>query len=128
MTADKSEKMEKRAVSDNEFELRRPNVVIIHIGHAIDYVFYLAYGLIGLEIVLELAGARDSSGFKQFLNKITEPLLAPFVGLFSDPIFHNQFRFRVSYLVALFIYLLVHVAVYGLLRVIDNKKQTPYDR
>src|SRR5438132_12207466 len=108
--------MEKQAVSDNEFELHRPNVVIIHIRHVVDYVFYLTYGLIGLEIILELAGARDSSGFKQLLNKITEPLLAPFVGLFPDPIFHNQFRLRVSYVVALFIYLLVQVAVFGLLR------------
>ena len=116
--------MEKRALIDNDFELRPPNAIIIRIRHFVDYVFYLAYGTIGLEIVLELAGARDSSGFKHFLNKITEPLLGPFVGLFSDPIFHNQFRFRVSYIVALFVYLLVHVAVYGLLRVIDYKKQT----
>jgi uncharacterized protein YggT (Ycf19 family) len=110
-------------VSDNEFELQRPNAVIIHIRHVVDYVFFLSYGMIGLEIVLELAGARDSSGFKQLLNRITQPLLAPFVGLFPDPLFHNQFRLRVSYVVALLILLLLHVAVYGLLRLIDHKKR-----
>lgn len=88
----------------------------------IDYIFCLAYGMITLEILLELAGASDSSGFKQFLNAITSPLLGPFVGLFSDPLFDQRYRFRVCYVVALVIYMLVHLAAYGLLRLIGGRK------
>lgn len=90
---------------------------------AVDYLFFLLYGMIGLQIILEMAGARDSSGFKQFLNKVTYPFLNPFVGLFPDPMFRDRYRFRVSYAVALSIYLLLHLAVLGLFRLFDKHKR-----
>ena len=50
-----------------------------------DYVFFVIYGLIGLEIVLQLFGARQASGFKRALDSVTLPLLGPFRGLMPDP-------------------------------------------
>jgi uncharacterized protein YggT (Ycf19 family) len=103
----------------------RSRGILERVWRVIDYLFLLAYGIMTLQIVLELAGASDSSHFKQFLNAITTPLLGPFVGLFADPVFKNTHRLRVSYIVALFIYMLVHLAVYGLFRLVQHKRKSP---
>lgn len=113
--------LEKPTLANDGFELPVPNLYH-RIREIIDYLFYLVYGMIGLVIVLDLTGASDSSGFKKFLGKITYPLLGGFVGMFPDPIFQNRFRLRFSYIAALFIYLLLHTAVYGLVRLIDNRR------
>ena len=89
----------------------------------VNYLFCLLYGLVSLEILLDLAGASESSAFKQFLNALTHPFLGPFVGLFFDPVFRGRYRLRVSYMVALMVYTLVHLAAYGLIRLFE-KRQT----
>jgi len=111
-------------LQENAFQLRSKSI-LERLWQITDYLFLLAYGMMTLQIVLELAGASDSSRFKQFLNTITAPLLGPFVGLFADPVFKNIHRLRISYIVALFIYMLVHVAVYGLFQLIQHKRKSP---
>ena len=113
--------LEKPTLANDGFEFPVANIYN-RIREIIDYLFYLVYGMIGLVIVLDLTGASDSSGFKQFLNKITYPLLGGFVGMFPDPIVQNRFRLRFSYIAALFIYLLLHIAIYGLIRLIDRRR------
>jgi len=109
-------------LQESAFELRS-RTILQRAWQIVDYLFLLAYGMMTLEIVLELAGASDSSHFKKFLNTITTPLLGPFVGLFPDPVFKNTHRLRISYIVALFIYMLVHLACYGLFRLVQQKKK-----
>jgi len=87
----------------------------------VDYVFYLVYGIIGLEIVLAAIGARQSAGFKQFIDVIAFPLLAPFKGLMPTPGL-GSVRFMLSYVVALVVYMLLHMAVNGLLRLFVQRK------
>ena len=87
----------------------------------VDYGFYLIYGLIGLEIILEFLAARQSSGFKQFLDAVTTPFLAPFKGLMADPSVGSM-QLMLSYVVALVVYALLHMAVNGLLRLFAEKK------
>lgn len=89
----------------------------------IDYLFFLLYGIIGLIIILEVAGANETSGFKHFLNLMTYPFLSPFSGLFSDLVFRKHHLLRVSYLVALVVYLLLHLAVLGFFRVFEKNRQ-----
>ena len=72
-------------VLETEGELERARS-LGRVSQVIDYVFFLAYSLIGLEIVLELLAARQSSGFKQLLDAVTTPLLAPFRGLMPGPL------------------------------------------
>jgi uncharacterized protein YggT (Ycf19 family) len=91
------------------------------VSQVIDYIFYVIYGLIGIEIVLELMGARESSGFKQFIDTITAPLLAPFKSLLVDPT-AGRFQLRLSFIVALVVYLLIHLAINGLLRMLAHRK------
>jgi uncharacterized protein YggT (Ycf19 family) len=94
---------------------------LTRVSQVVDYAFYLVYGLIGLEVMLELLGARQASGFKRFLDLITTPLLGPFRGLMPDPTV-GSLQLMLSYLAALLVYFLLHRAVLGLLRLFVERK------
>lgn len=111
-----------REVGESESELQRARKATRG-SQFVDYGFFLIYGVIGLEIVLELLGARQSSGFKRFLDALTSPLLGPFKGLMPDPAVGSM-QLMLSYVVALVVYMLVHLAVNGLLRMFAQKKAT----
>ena len=91
------------------------------ISQVIDYLFGLIYGLLGLLIALELIGARETSGFKQFLNTVTAPLVVPFRGLMPDPRV-GHFQLMLSYIIGLIVYGLLHLAVKGLLRLLAERQ------
>jgi len=91
------------------------------VSQVVDYVFYLVYSLIGLEILLELLGARETNAFKNFIDALTAPLLLPFKTLMPD-LTRGRFQFKLSYLVALFVYILLHLAINGLLRMFAHRK------
>jgi uncharacterized protein YggT (Ycf19 family) len=105
-----------------EAEIDRGRVAA-RVSQVVDYVFYLFYSMIGLEILLELLGARETNSFKNFIDAITAPLLLPFNRLMPD-IARGRFQFKVSYLVALFVYVLLHLAINGLLRMFAHRKTT----
>jgi uncharacterized protein YggT (Ycf19 family) len=107
-------------VAASEAELGRARAGA-RVSQIVDYVFYVLYGLIGLQIALELLGAREASGFKQFMNTVTYPFLAPFKGLMADPaVGSSQLMF--SYIIGLVVYLLLHLAINGALRLLVTKK------
>lgn len=107
-------------VRETDQEVARGRVAA-RVSQIVDYVFYLVYGLIGLQIVFDLFGARRGNGIRDFVEFVSAPFLAPFKNLFSDPS-AGSFRLRFSYLAALVVYILLHVAVNGLLRVIAQRK------
>jgi len=84
-------------------------------------VFFVVYGLIGLEIALDLFGARQGSAFKRFLDTLTLPVLGPFRGLMHDPAL-GAVQFMFSYVVAMVVYALLHCALNGLLRLFARRK------
>jgi hypothetical protein len=107
-------------VAQSERELGRARKAT-RASQVVDYAFYLVYGLVGLEIALELLGARQGSGFKQFMDAITWPLLAPFRGLMPTPSVGSS-QLMLSYVIALVVYLLLHLAVNGALRMMAERK------
>jgi uncharacterized protein YggT (Ycf19 family) len=107
-------------VADTEAEVERARGVA-RVSQIVDYVFYLIYGLISLEIVLDLLGAREGNAFKNLIDNLNAPLLAPFRGLMSDPS-SGRFQLRLSFIVALVVYLLLHLAINGLLRLLAHRK------
>jgi len=109
-----------REVATTESELDRAQSAA-RASQVVDYLFYLVYGIIGLEIVLNAIGARQSAGFKQFIDAIATPLLAPFRGLMPTPGV-GSFRLTLSYIVAVAVYVLLHMAVNGLFRLIVHRK------
>ena len=86
----------------------------------VDYVFFLVYSLIGLEIVLDLLGARQSSGFKRFLDAVTMPLLAPFKGLLPNPSV-GSVQLMLSYVAALAVYAILQQAIRRLVRMFTGR-------
>ena len=107
-------------VAETEGEVQRAKGAA-RISQVVDYIFYVIYGIIGLEIILELLGARESAGFKRFIDALAAPLLAPFEGLMPDPS-RGPFRLMLSYIMALVVYLLIHLAITGLLRMMAHRK------
>jgi uncharacterized protein YggT (Ycf19 family) len=91
------------------------------LAQVIDYVFFLVYSLIGLEIVLDLLGARESSGFKRFLDSVTWPLLAPFKGLLPTPSV-GPAQLVLSYVAALAVYAILHQAIKRLVRILRSRE------
>lgn len=107
-------------VVETESEVERAKGVA-RVSQVVDYIFYLIYGIIGLEIILELLGAREGAGFKRFIDALAAPVLAPFEGLMPD-LTRGPFRLMLSYIMALVVYLLLHLAVNGLLRMFAHRK------
>jgi uncharacterized protein YggT (Ycf19 family) len=107
-------------VADTEREIDRSRA-LARVGQVVDYVFCLVYGLIALEIVLEATGAREGNWFKQVVDAVTTPILAPFRTLFPS-IGDGQYRIMFSYIAALVIYGLFHLAARGLIRLIARRK------
>jgi len=107
-------------VASTENELQRARGAA-RVSQVIDYIFYLIYGIITLEIILELFGARDGNAFKRFVDGLSAPFLAPFKSLLVDPA-AGRFQLRLSFFVALAVYLLIHLAINGMLRLFVHKK------
>ena len=116
--------MRERAVSeieDTDREIQRGRKAS-RAGQIVDYIFGLVYSLLALEIVLELIGARESNAFRNFVKAITMPLLAPFYALVPDPS-AGRFQLRISYLVAVAVYILLHLAIKRFLRLATSRPE-----
>jgi uncharacterized protein YggT (Ycf19 family) len=111
-----------REAAETERELGRGRTAA-RISQVVDYLFYIIYGLIGLQFVLRLTGARPGNGFVQFVAGVSWPLLAPFERIVGTP-WVGAFQIQLSYLLALFIYILLHIAINGVFRIIAYRKVT----
>lgn len=118
-----------RAVEDRraaEEKLRRGRARRYHlvdrVGQFVDYVFYVLYGLLALRLLLGLLAANEDAGFMRFMQRITDPFFGPFAGIVGSVPFGDG-TFEVAILVAIFVYLLLHVAVRGLLRVVAGTRR-----
>jgi len=115
------QKSVREAVS-TERELGRGRTAA-RISQVVDYFFYLIYGLIALEFLLGLMGARNGNGFVQFIGALTRPLLSPFERIVGTPS-SGVFQVRISYLFALVVYVLIHLAINGAFRLVAHRKVT----
>jgi uncharacterized protein YggT (Ycf19 family) len=114
----RSKAIDEVATTEDELERARG---VARLSQFIDYIFYLIYGIITLEILLELFGARDANTFKRFVDALSAPFLAPFRSLLAEPS-AGRFQLRLSYFVALVVYILIHLAINGMLRLFVHKK------
>jgi uncharacterized protein YggT (Ycf19 family) len=94
---------------------------IARFSQFVDYLFYLIYGLISLQISLDLLGARRGNDFREFIETVCAPLLAPFKGLMPS-VGSGGFQLRLSYVFAVAAYLLLHMAINGFLRLLASRK------
>jgi uncharacterized protein YggT (Ycf19 family) len=99
---------------------RATSSALARIRHAVDYAFGLLYGLLAIRLVLALLGAREGAAFTRFIQSVTEPFYAPFQGIVARPAVDGSY-FDAPIVIALLAYLLLHVAVRGLIRVIEGR-------
>jgi uncharacterized protein YggT (Ycf19 family) len=111
-----------REAAETERELWRGRTAA-RISQVVDYLFYVTYGLIGLQFVFRLMGTRPGNGFVQFVAGVSGPLLAPFERIVGTPSV-GAFQIRLSYLLALLIYILLHIAINGVFRIIAYRRVT----
>jgi uncharacterized protein YggT (Ycf19 family) len=109
-----------KELAGTEAEIERGRTAA-RISQVADYVFGAIYALIALEILLELLGARESNSFKNFIDTLTAPILLPFRNLVAEPSI-GQSQLRLSYFIALVVYIMLHLAVNGLLRMMAHRK------
>ncbi|HSB08891.1 MAG TPA: YggT family protein [Blastocatellia bacterium] len=93
------------------------------ISQVVDYCFYIIYGLIALQFLLKLMGARPGNGFVQFVGLVSRPILAPFERIVPTPS-NGSFHMELSYLLALVVYILIHFAINGAFRLVAHRKVT----
>ena len=109
-------------VASTEAEIDRARTAA-RVSQIIDFAFYLVYGFIGLRILLDLMGARRGNGFRNLIDTLTAPLLAPFESLVQN-IGIGQYQLKLSYLFAFVVYILLHLGINSLLRLFVERKTT----
>jgi hypothetical protein len=92
------------------------------VSQIVDYIFFIIYGLLTIRLILELFAARESAGFFKFIKTLTGPIYAPFEGLVPSPSTAEGFTLALPIIVAIVVYMLLHLAVNGLLRMLAHRK------
>jgi uncharacterized protein YggT (Ycf19 family) len=91
-------------------------------SQVVDYLFSLLYGLLAIRLLLALIGARESNGFVQFIEAVTNPFYSPFRGIVASPTAEGGFTLAIPIIIAIIGYVLLHAAIRGLLRMLVHRR------
>ncbi len=108
-------------VVDTEREVERGRGAA-RISQIVDYIFYVIYALLGMRFLLALLAARSSAGFVQFIVTVTNPFYAPFREIVASPRTDEGHTLLLPIVVAIIAYVLLHLAINGLLRMLAHRK------
>ena len=108
-------------VVDTEREVERARGVA-RVSQVVDYIFYVIYALLGLRFLLALLAARSSAGFVRFIVAVTNPFYEPFRGIVASPSTDSGHTLMLPLVIAFIVYLLLHLGINGLLRIIAHRK------
>lgn len=97
---------------------------LARLSQIVDYVFFVIYGLLGIRLILALFAARNQAEFVQFIKSVTDPFYAPFRGIVPSLSVDGGFTLALPIIVAIFVYLLLHLAINGFLRIFVHRKTT----
>ena len=108
-------------VAQTEREVDRGRIVA-RISQVIDYLFFIVYGLLTIRLFLALFAARADNEFVQFIRSVSDPFYAPFRGIVPSPSTPEGFTLALPIIIALVVYILLHMAINGLLRIFAHRK------
>jgi hypothetical protein len=109
------------SVAETERDVTRSRG-LARFSQVVDYIFCLIYALLGMRFILALMAARSSAGFVQFIVAVTNPFYAPFKGIVASPGSDEGHTLMLPIIVAILAYGLLHIAIWGLLRVLGNRR------
>ncbi|MGI8733530.1 MAG: YggT family protein [Pyrinomonadaceae bacterium] len=92
------------------------------VSQVIDYIFFVIYALLGMRFLLALMAARSTAGFVQFIVTVTNPFYEPFRGIVASPSTDQGHTLLMPIIIAIIAYLLLHLAINGLLRMLAHRK------
>jgi uncharacterized protein YggT (Ycf19 family) len=101
----------------------REGVYADRVAAVVWWIVGLIDTLIAIRFILKLLGASTASGFVQLMYSITEPLVAPFHGIFNTTAV-NRSVFEPESLVAFLIYLLIGWGIVSLIRLLARPRST----
>jgi hypothetical protein len=107
-------------VVETEREVERSRT-LARISQVVDYIFFVIYGLLTIRLLLELFAAKENAGFVKFIKSATGLLYAPFEGIMASPS-KDGFTLALPIIVAIVVYMLLHFAINGLLRIFAHRK------
>ncbi len=108
-------------VVEHEHEVVRARG-LARVSQIVDYIFYLIYALLGLRFLLALMAARSSAGFVRFIVAVTDPFYEPFRGIVASPRTDGGHTLMMPLVIAIIVYVLLHLGINGLLRLIAHRK------
>src|SRR5499425_1802023 len=108
-------------VVDTEREVQRSRG-LARVSQIVDYIFWVIYALLGMRFLLALLAARSSAGFVQFIVAASNPFYVPFRGIVASPSTDQGHTLMLPIVVAIIAYLLLHLLVNGLLRMLAHRK------
>ena len=108
-------------VVETEREVGRARGVA-RISQIVDYIVYVIYALLGLRFLLALMAARSEAGFVQFIVAVTNPFYEPFRGIVASPRTDGGHTLMLPLVIAIIVYILLHLAINGVLRIIAHRK------
>jgi uncharacterized protein YggT (Ycf19 family) len=92
------------------------------VSQYVDYVFYVIYALLAVRIGLALMAGNPQAGFYRFIRAVTAPLYAPFRGIVESPTDPSGHTLALPLVVAIVAYVLLHLAINGVLRMMAQRK------
>lgn len=108
-------------VIDTEREVERGRGAA-RVSQVVDYIFYVIYALLAMRFLLALLAANSRAGFVQFIVTVTNPFYAPFKGIVNSPRTDDGHTLMVPIVVAIIAYVLLHLAINGILRMMAHRK------
>lgn len=100
-------------VQDGNTTIQRQSVAsssqvspIVVMQRIVWFVIGLINVIIALRFIFLLLGANQGAGFTDFVYSVSAPLVAPFVGIFGEPVY-GESVFEISSLLAIVIYTLI---------------------
>ena len=108
-------------VVETEREVGRARGVA-RVSQIIDYIFFVLYALLGLRFLLALLAANSSAGFVQFIVTVTNPFYEPFRNIVASPRTDGGHTLMMPLVIAFIVYLLLHLAINGILRIVAHRK------
>lgn len=87
-------------------------------------VFGVAIALIIIRVILKALAANAGAGFTSFLYGITNPLVAPFQGIFATPQTSTGSVLELSSIVAIIVYALIAWALVRLIEILGRRTPT----
>ena len=95
---------------------------VARISQVIDYLFFVLYALLAMRFLLALLAANSGAGFVQFIVTVTNPFYEPFRGIVASPAVQGRHTLMLPLVIAIIVYILLHLGINGLLRMFAHRK------